>query len=230
MVADLNGYLWVGIYNPPDEGGNEFDSEWFQKGKNEMYLGDISYNPTMFQTTQIAAMPIKDANGKSIGVLQLETNVRTINEIISGRVIFGEEKNVYLTNKKGDLLSGRNVKPDAPLNKNIINNGIKKAIDENQDITMTYEDAEGILVIGSVQPFGSSLSIKNPEIEGLVRNLNWIIVGEVPKSKVDSEAKKLQIPFLILSIFVFIFSLGFGYFVSSRLNYLTNKNSFRGKK
>ena len=88
MVADLKGYMWVGVYNPPDEGGNEGETEWFQQGRKALYLGSLAYNPTMLQTTQTSAAPIHDENQKTIGVLQLETNISVLDDRENGPVVY----------------------------------------------------------------------------------------------------------------------------------------------
>lgn len=54
MIGDVihaPGYMWIGTYGP-DEGGNEFDTEWFQEGRKGPYLSSIAYNPAMDQVTQ----------------------------------------------------------------------------------------------------------------------------------------------------------------------------------
>ncbi len=198
MIADLTGYMWIGTYGP-DEGGNEFDTEWFRESNKGIYLGDISYNPTMRQTTQIAAIPIKDGQ-KHIAILQLETNIRSINEIVnrpSERGIAGDSYilssgNVILT----DLVSDKKARGNHQIN----NIATQAARETGEEVALLYDNHNDVSVVGSVHQFSNLQGGHGGDDHDLLVDLEWLIVTELEVSETVGALRNQLILFSFLVI------------------------------
>ena len=227
MIADLEGFMWIGSYGP-DEGGNEFDTEWFQKGIKSLYLGDISYNPTMFQTTQIAANPILNSEGKIIGALQLETNVRGLNQIISQRGFESDSGETYLVNSKKIMVTDSRFITNAQGNQVIDTILVNELITSSENVLRKkHLDYRGIEVFGSAHKFGGDIQIRDKDLESLINNLNWLIVGEIDVEevyeKINSSRNEFLFTGVILALIVSIAAFFTARKVSQPIIYLTEK-------
>src|SRR5688500_17446860 len=69
--------------------GREFSaSEFFRRGLQKFFPGDVSSDPHSGVLTWIMAAPIKDASGsRTVGVAALRINPRTLSDLTSGRRI-----------------------------------------------------------------------------------------------------------------------------------------------
>ncbi|MEE8574444.1 MAG: histidine kinase dimerization/phosphoacceptor domain -containing protein [Thermodesulfobacteriota bacterium] len=192
MVADLAGYMWIGTYGP-DEGGNEAGRVWFKQAMQGIYLGNISYNPTMRQSTQIAAMPIKDNTGTVLAVLQLETNINAINKILQHREGLGRTGELYIVGKGNVMLSRSRFDPGAQGKLIVDTFAINQAVEKKADIMPShYKNYRGKFVVGSVHVFSHSLEIRDEKIRGLLTNLDWLIVGETEEAEAHLPLIKLR--------------------------------------
>lgn len=193
MVADLKGHMWIGIYSPPDEGTNEADTEWFKKGSKDIYLGSISYNPAMLLTTQIAAMPIKNDKGVIIAVLQLETNVKAINNIMKHRIGLGKTGEIYIVDQDKRMLTKSRFYPDARGSLKVNTFGINQTIETKTDLTTTpYKNYRGREVLGSVHFLGVSQTIEDKKTRALIKELGWLFVGEIEADEAFAPITKLR--------------------------------------
>lgn len=193
MVADLKGYMWVGVYNPPNEGGNEGGTEWFQQGRRAFYLGDLAYNPTMLQMTQISAAPIKDENQTAVGVLQMETSIRVLERVINARIeMIGKTARLYILGPDGEVLVKSSGKDVSTSNVRDMMERVRK---EGREIEGVYrgggrgQDS----VIYSVHPVSTDdLNIQDEEIREKIKQLGWIIFGEINEEEVFAPIKRFE--------------------------------------
>jgi len=201
MVADLSGHMWIGTYGP-DEGGNEAYTEWFRKGSQGLYLGSIQYNPTMHQTTQIAAVPIRDEKKNIIAVLQLETNVRAIIQIL--KLDFSDSGEVYIIGKNNTILTTSLFDPYGEISHKVDLNDIYERgsiKDKNQQVTQ-YTNYSGKYVVGITNHLdGHSGRIKDEQNADLIQKLDWLIIGEIETSEAFAPIMQLRnrIVFIILA-------------------------------
>ena len=181
MVGDLTGYMWVATYGP-DEGGNEAGTDWFQQGKDNLCLGPIEYNPVMKQTTQMAAVPIRDKYGSQevIAVLQLETNIRIIDEIMDiSQENETESEELYILNEDKLFLTHSRFDSNAQGKQIVDTKGVNQVLSTKEDTTLEHADYRGVPVLASIHFFGDSMGIDDSEVKDLIKNLHWMIVGEI---------------------------------------------------
>jgi len=218
MVADMNGYMWIGTYGP-DEGGNEADTNWFRNGKKDIYLGDIEYNPTMRQITQIAAMPIRDKQGKTVAVLQLETNIKAINIIMAHKSGLGNTGEIYIVNKdKFIITKSKFTTPDIKNRTDTF--GINQAVETNEDVSLhsVYDNYRGISVIGSVHIFAHSLETKNKKIGDSFKNLGWLLVGEIEKEEAFAPIAQLRNKIIFIGLIILLVVACISFFISMSIS------------
>ncbi|HEC15660.1 MAG TPA: PAS domain S-box protein [Sedimenticola sp.] len=227
MMADTEGNVLIAIYGP-EKGSSEAGRPWVTEGRKGLYLGDIQYNPTMSQTTQIAAMPVRSTDGKVIAILQLESNVRAINELMTNRKGLGETGETYIVGRGKRMLTSSRFITGAATEQIVETAGTRKARETGKAISMaSYEDYRGIRVMGVVDVFdASSLGSKDRKIAELINNLGWLIVGEIDEAEAlapvrDLRTKNFMASFGILSLVIFIAYL-ISYTISEPIRRLRN--------
>ncbi len=206
MVADLNGYMWVGVYNPPDEGGNEGDTEWFQQGRKALYLGGLRYNPTMHQTTQTSAAPIQDENQRTVGILQLETDISTIERVINAQVeMIGKTARLYIVGPNGEVLVKSRGTDFSGYNMVDIVRYVKDAAEGEGSI---FYGTDQDPVILTVHPIAGIVNVKDEEIKEKIRSLGWVLVGEIGKEEVVAPIRVFEHRVGFVGIVVALFVMG----------------------
>jgi PAS domain S-box-containing protein len=232
MIADLKGYMWAGVYNPPDESGNEGDTEWFQQGRRALYLGNLGYNPAVLQTTQISAAPIKDENQTVIGVLQLETDISVLDRVINARIeTIGKTARLYILGPDGDVLVKSRGKNVSAFN---VGDMVERTRKEGRQIEGIYRGTGRDPAIFSVHPLlTDDRNIEDEEIREKVKGLGWVILGEIDSEEVFAPVKRfeyqLRFAGIMIALGVIVISIIQSYFFTQPIKKLRDAALSLGK-
>ena len=133
-----------------EEWGGQFrgDRKYFQEGKDEVYVSGIFHSLRLGQPTMVVAAPIKDSEGRLLGVLAGHANLAPLNEIMQERSGLGETGETYLVNKANLMLTESRFKPGLALKKWVFTEGVEKGLAGGHDVGI-YEDYRGKVVIGA---------------------------------------------------------------------------------
>ncbi len=120
-----------------------------------------------------------------LGYLIACYDVSAINEIFTDYRNMGDTGEVYLVNKDNVMITESRFVKDAPLQKNVDTEPVRKILESSQEMTGIYTDYRGIKVVG--------VSIDIPDYQ-------WILLAEIDKAELFASLKTLGIASLILGV------------------------------
>jgi len=148
FLMDANGLVVVST-SANQEGQDQSSWDYFKKGIQGSYINPPIQDPTTGQISIVFSVPVEDPIGGINGVLAGRVNMGMLNEITqsaSGLVGVGE---CYLVQDTYTLLTTSKYSSFLPGSKNFSSSGIKSAIETKKNGTGSYQNYNGISVIGA---------------------------------------------------------------------------------
>jgi len=130
------------------EGQFRGDRKYFQEGKDRVYVSGIFHSLRLGQPTMVVAAPIKDNDGRLLGVLAGHANLAPLNEIMQERSGLGETGETYLVNNANLILTESRFEPGVSLKKWVFTEGVSRALARESGVGV-YDDYRGEVVIGA---------------------------------------------------------------------------------
>ncbi|MBS3753515.1 MAG: PAS domain S-box protein [Anaerolineales bacterium] len=147
LMDHINGEI---VASSHAEWGGQFrgDRKYFQEGKDEVYVSGIFHSLRLGQPTMVVAAPIKDSEGRLLGVLAGHANLAPLNEIMQERSGLGETGETYLVNNANLMLTESRFEPEVALKKWVFTESVSRALAGESGVGV-YDDYRGEVVIGA---------------------------------------------------------------------------------
>jgi signal transduction histidine kinase len=151
-------------------------AEYFRRGLQSFYPGDIFREPDSGRVTWIIAAPVRDtATRRLLGVVACRVDPRTLSDLTTGRRILaqgadthsmriGETGETYIVNRDRLMITESRQIPDAILKVRVDTLPVRTALEQGHEITTSYRDYRGREVNGA--------SI-------ILRELGWVVITEM---------------------------------------------------
>ncbi len=121
---------------------------YFIQGKNDTYISEIFHSLTLGQPTMVISSPVKDGNGRLLGVLAGHANLEPLSELMEERSRLGETGETFLVNKSNLLITNTVFAPDGAFKKWIFGEGTEWALEGKNGVGL-FVDYRGEPVIGA---------------------------------------------------------------------------------
>ena len=123
--------------------------EYFTKGIQGSYINPPFQDPTTGQISMVFSVPVEDPVGGINGVLAGRINMEMLNGIVHSASELVGVGECYLVQDTYTLITASKYSNFLPGTKNVSSPGIKSAIDKKENGTDSYQNYNGISVIGT---------------------------------------------------------------------------------
>lgn len=211
VVEDSELITAIGIFMDPETWDGDILNDYVYEDGGQMYVVDLSdtdltgtawfthckteltptYTETYVDTTIGILMtsycvPIKDANGNFIGVLNTDVDMSAVQKIVED-ISVGESGKAYMINTDGLYLSG--VSDDEILSMDIMN--------ESHDLSSISEELlSGALCENTVTLDGVATRIYSEGFEGY----DWILILELNESELTAAVTKVSVSGFVIGL------------------------------
>ncbi len=203
LLVDLDGDVVFSL-DPKWSGTNEAHSPAFQNGVDDIYFGDMYYNPARQYIVLRLAIPVLDDEGKTIGVLIFELDPQAITNIMSQRTGLGESGETYLIGQDNLFRNDSRFTDELGVETTIVNPEIpvytaaaRSALAGGSG-SQIIDDYRGISVLST----WSSIVIQEPTVLA-PDGVTWALVTEIDETEVLAPAhaqERVTMGIAILSI------------------------------
>lgn len=131
---------WIGMFRE--------NEEYFEKGREGLFVSEIFYSLSMGRPTMVLSGPMNDSNGKLLGILALHANFEELSDIMLERTGLSETTETFLVNKSNLLLTDTVFAPNMAFKKWIFGEGAVRAIKGESDVDL-FVDYRNKQVIGA---------------------------------------------------------------------------------
>jgi two-component sensor histidine kinase len=131
---------WIGMFREHEE--------YFEKGREGLFVSEIFYSLSMGRPTMVLSGPMNDSNGKLLGVLALHAKFEQLSDIMLERTGLSETTETFLVNKSNLLLTDTVFAPNMAFKKWIFGEGAVRAIKGESDVDL-FVDYRNKRVIGA---------------------------------------------------------------------------------
>ncbi len=132
--------------DPAQERRNHGDQTYFQEGLRGFYVQPPAYSALLGHPSVIAALPVLDPDGRTMGVLAGRVDVNTLSEIMGERAWLGDTGEVYLVDSDYNLLSP--LRFDEKHAISLHTKDAASAIEAQDNGSVLYNDYRGVPVVG----------------------------------------------------------------------------------
>ncbi len=155
-------------------------ADYFERGKESFYAGEIARDPESGETTWVMTAPIGDDPGhEALGVLAFRIDPRTLSELTSGRRVLaqgadsqsfrlGDTGETYIVNRQRLMITESRFMSNAVLRVKVDTLPVRVAQERGQEIAAIYTDYRGIRVSGA------SMILREP---------GWVVLSEMDFSQ-----------------------------------------------
>lgn len=170
--------------------GRQFSSsEFFQRGLQKFFPGDVSTDPHSGALTWIMAAPIKDASGsRTVGVAALRINPRTLSDLTSGRRIIaegagtqsfriGDTGETYIVNRDGLMITESRYNTNTILKVKVDTLPVRTALQRGEEVVADYTDYRGSEVAGA---------------SAVLRDMGWVLLTEIDFAQAFAPIRQFQ--------------------------------------
>ena len=150
FIMDLDGKIVVST-NPDEEGKIRADRPYFINGKERVYTQTFYYSTYLQGLAATTTAPIKNSEGKLIGVIAGRNNLIELSSLMTENIGFGESGETYIVNKFNYPVTGLKFENDSVLKKALYTEGVNECLLKKHQEThhLAYLDYQDILVIGA---------------------------------------------------------------------------------
>ena len=187
--------------NPENVGRNVGREDYFTRGKESFYPGDVTRDSPE-GITWIMTAPVKSASGNLLAVAACRVHPQVLSALTTGRrsvaqgarrqlFRIGETGETYIVNRNRLMLTESRDIPNAVLNLKVNTLPVRKAFEENEEVLADYEDYRGVTVSGT--------SVLFPD-------MGWVAVTEIDFTQSFAPIRHLRngllVTVLILGVLV----------------------------
>ncbi len=147
FVLNKNGEIDVSSDNE-QEGKIKSDKLYFIEGKKETFVHSFYYDLTLQKPAMTISTPIKDTEGKVLGVLAGRIDLDEISRLMTERSGLGETGETYLVNKFNFVVTELLKEEGAVLKKTIHTEAVKDCLKKNSGNGL-YKDYKDVPVLVS---------------------------------------------------------------------------------
>ena len=147
FIIDPDGLVTLST-DSSQVGSNISSRPYFTPGLQDLYITPPYLDPSLNRLTVVAAAPIKDKNGHTLGVLAGRAILSTLSNIMVERTGLGSTGETYLVNSKHRLIS-KSLYPEYPVyDSYLFSEAINKSIEKGVSGSGVYTGYRGVPVIG----------------------------------------------------------------------------------
>jgi len=132
--------------DPTQERRNHGGQTYFQEGLKGFYIQPPAYSALLGHPSVIAALPVLDPDGRTLGVLAGRVDADTLSEIMGERAWLGDTGEIYLVDSDYNLLSA--LRFDEMHAISLHTKDAATAIEAQDKGSVLYNDYRGVLVVG----------------------------------------------------------------------------------
>ncbi len=205
-IVDMAGIC----YTTDSKTENVAGTEWFEKAKKGKYIvTEPQLSSTLHQYTSKIAIPFKDMQGKTSGVIVATILGDALSNLITD-IIVGESGTAYLLNRDGMIIGNR--QPEI-LYKSIFDQVLNSKDEEASSFLKTA------LVSGKAFVNTSDISgVKHILSTSKMKYTDWILLLKAPSKEFTSKTVgQLIETFVILSCIMLVIAIIFGFIFALRL-------------
>jgi PAS domain S-box-containing protein len=161
------------------EGKYRDDQPYFTEGKTSTYIQNIYYSQTLQQPAMTIGTPVKDREGKLVGVLAGRLNLNELSNImVQGRDLRHTEDS-YLVDKSNFFITEPRFDQGYALKKAVRTEGVEAGL-SGKDGVGFYKDYRGMLVVGAYKwlperQLAIITEIDQAEAFAPIHRLAWIV-------------------------------------------------------
>jgi len=133
------------------EGRFRESETFFLEGKKDSYASDVFYSITMGRPTFVFSAPLKDSEGRLLGVLAAHLNMERLNQIMMLWSGLGETGETFLVGRSNLLITDIAFEPGSAYEKWIFGVGAVRALGGERDVDL-FLDYRDEPVIGAYRP------------------------------------------------------------------------------
>ncbi len=178
--------------------GKDFSSaEFFVRGKESYYPGDVVNDPENRSLTWVMSAPIViDSGQEALGVLAFRIDPRTLSDLAAGRRVLtqgantqsfriGDTGETYIVNRERWMITESRFISNAVMRVRVDTVPVRVALERGQEFTGTYTDYRGIEVSGA------SMILREP---------GWVVLTEIDFSQAFMPLQSVRDRLLELTI------------------------------
>jgi len=181
---------------PENIGRQLSSSEFFQRGRQKFFHGDVFIDADSGRLTWIMAAPIKDtSSSRVLAVAALRINPRTLSDLTSGRRIIaegagtqsfrmGDTGETYIVNRAGLMITESRYNTNSVLKLKVDTLPVRTALERGEETVADYTDYRGMHVRGA---------------SALLQDMGWVLVTEIDFAQAFAPIRKFQNGFLELT-------------------------------
>jgi PAS domain S-box-containing protein len=202
LTADMAGNNYgSGVASAGVHRLNYNDKEWFIKARKGMsVVGDLHISKLFKGPSVMIAMPIKNAQGRQIGVMGLPLNLPRISENLLSTWNLPEKSNITVIDSLGNVLI--DAYHEENIGANIRNNAIVKQAFSIPEGSEELECPDGIRRLHSFSSVPGS---------------GWKVIVGVPTQKAYSHAYAIGGRYIVILLSVSLIALGLSVILSMRI-------------
>jgi len=132
--------------DPTQERRNHSGQTYFQEGLKGFSVQPPAYSALLGHPSVIAALPVLDPDGRTLGVLAGRVDSNTLSEIMGERAWLGDTGEIYLVDSDYNLLSA--LRFDEARTTSVHTKDAATAIETQDNGSVLYNDYRGVPVVG----------------------------------------------------------------------------------
>ena len=183
-------------------------NEFFARGRESFFAGDVFPDLSSGKSTWIMAAPIKDLSAHNLlGVAAFRINPGSLSALTTGRRILskgadtqsfriGETGETYIVNRDGLMITESRYMSNSVLRMKVDTMPVRIGLERGQEITGEYKDYRGIAVTGS------SVVLRDPP---------WILVTEIDFRQAFAPIKHLRNELIVVTIGLIFLAIVFAW-------------------
>src|SRR5436190_1464897 len=164
-------------------------AEFFQRGSQKFFPGEVSTNSDGSGLTWIMAAPIKDTpSARPLGVVAVRVNPRTLSDLTSGRRILaagagtqsfriGDTGETYIVNRHGFMITESRYNTNSVLKVKVNSLPVRTALQRGEEVNADYTDYRGVEVRGA---------------SAVLPDMGWVLVTEVDFAQAFAPIRRFQ--------------------------------------
>ena len=198
FLLDGNSGKIITASNTTWEGKFRNNEPYFIRGKSSTYVSDIFHSLTMGQSTMVISSPVRDGNGKLLGVLAGQANLEPLSELMMERSGLGETGETFLVNKSNLLITNTVFAPDGAFKKWIFGEGAKWALEGKSGVGL-FTDYREEPVIGAYR---------------WLEDRELALIAKLDQAEAFAPIDTLRNTITIVGALALVFAAGFGLFLA----------------